>query len=211
MSIFLILTVAIVISAMVSIRAEYHDPRYMVYLFKPLTTGLIILMALLLPAKTAGNYKMLIVAGLCFSLVGDVFLMLPSDKFIPGLASFLIAHLFYIAAFTSGVEGISSAWLLIFFLAYAIIFLRMLTPHLGKMKLPVLIYAIIIAMMGWLAWERWLQTGEQNALLAAIGAVFFIVSDSVLAYNRFVGKFSSARLIILSTYFLAQWLIALSV
>jgi iron(III) transport system permease protein len=92
--------VAVAISAFIHIRAEYRGPRRNVYIFKPLTTSLIILTALLLPDAVPAPYKWLIIAGLLFSLGGDVFLMLPQDRFVFGLVSFLIAHLFYIAAFT---------------------------------------------------------------------------------------------------------------
>ena len=65
--------------------------------------------------------------------------------------------------------------------------------------------------MGWRAYEGWVQTGQGAALLAFFGALLFIVSDSVLAINRFRGDFEIARALSLSTYFAAQWLIALSI
>jgi len=86
-----------------------------------------------------------------------------------------------------------------------------LAPHLGKMKLPVLVYMVVILVMAWQAWERWHQTGQSAALLAFLGAVLFCISDSALAVNRFRGSYKMARLLTLSTYFAAQWLIARSV
>ena len=89
---------AVSASAAMTIRGNYTGSRWQLYLFKPLT--MVILIASLLPsAGLFAAWQWLIVLGLVFSLAGDVFLMLPSDKFIAGLASFLVAHLCYIGAF----------------------------------------------------------------------------------------------------------------
>src|SRR5215216_3613885 len=99
------LSVAILISGLLTISAEYRGPRIQFYVFKPLTVVLIILVALETKHATTQQYKSLIVAGLLCSLVGDVFLMWPRDRFVAGLVSFLVAHLFYIAAFAPGVRA----------------------------------------------------------------------------------------------------------
>ena len=79
------------------------------------------------------------------------------------------------------------------------------------MKLPVGVYMVVILVMAWQAWERWRQTDQSAALLAFLGAVLFLISDSALAVNRFRGRYKSAQALTLSTYFAAQWLIARSV
>jgi uncharacterized membrane protein YhhN len=171
---------------------------------------------ILLTAVQAGKpdaslYKATIIVGLVCSLAGDVFLMLPSDRFVAGLVSFLIAHLFYITAFTSR-TGFGFSWRsLAPFVIYGIFIFSILSPHLGQMKLPVLVYMVVILVMAWQAWEWWNQTGQSQALLAFLGAVLFLISDSTLAVNRFRGGYKSAQALILSTYFAAQWLIARSV
>jgi uncharacterized membrane protein YhhN len=205
-----ILTLLAILSAALHIRAEYHGPRVHVYLFKPLTMVFILLIAVQAGWPDVSRYKVAIIAGLLFSLAGDVFLMLPSDRFVAGLVSFLVAHLFYIAAFTSG-TGFGFSWRLLPCAIYGILIFSILAPHLGKMKLPVVVYMVVILVMAWQAWERWHQTGQSTALLASLGAVLFVVSDSALAVNRFRGPYKMARVLTLSTYFAAQWLIALSV
>ncbi len=137
--------------------------------------------------------------------------MLPKDRFIAGLASFLAAHVCYIAAFSQGIEPVISPWVSLAFVLAVLVFVGILWPHLAKMKLPVIIYALAIGMMGWLATERWLQIGEMKTFLAFGGALLFIVSDASLAYNRFVKRFAAAQAIILITYYIAQYLIASSV
>jgi len=197
--------------ALLHIRAEYKGPRVHVYLFKPLTMVFIILLALRGERPDASLYKYAILAGLGFSLVGDIFLMLPLKRVIAGLVSFLVAHLCYIVAFSVGIRLSVSGWLLALFLLYVIIMFAILFPRLGKMRLPVLVYELVIVMMAWRAVERWVQTGDAGALLALAGAILFVISDSAWAINQFVRRYKSAQALILSSYFCAQWLIALSV
>jgi uncharacterized membrane protein YhhN len=206
-----LLSLLVLASALLHIRAEYRGPRWQVYLFKPLTTTLILVLALTAPAPVSPFYQVVVGLGLLFSLAGDVFLMLPSDRFVPGLVSFLVAHLFYIAAFGS-VAGVSfTAAAIVPFVLYGAVLLRILWPHLGRLKLPVAVYAAVLLVMAWQAAEQYLAVRDVRSLLALVGAALFVVSDSVLAFNRFAGRFHWAQALVLSTYFAAQWLIALSV
>jgi uncharacterized membrane protein YhhN len=202
-----------VLSAILHMRAEYYGPRSHVYIFKPLTMLFIILVALEDRTHGISFYKYMIVAGLLCSLAGDIFLMLPSDRFVAGLSSFLIAHLFYIAAFSSSTRADSAMSLLaaLPFLLYGSVMLWILFPHLGRMKTPVLIYMLVILLMAWQALNSWMTNMQPGTLLAFLGALLFVASDSLLALNRFRHPFRSAHLLILSTYFTAQCLIALSV
>jgi uncharacterized membrane protein YhhN len=204
-----ILVLLVILSASVHIWAEYRGSRGHVYIFKPLTMVFICLIAILGQA-TLPLYKYMIIAGLVFSMAGDVFLMLPSDRFVAGLVAFLMAHLFYIVAFVSEISTLIW-WPLIPLVTYGIVINIILAPSLGKLKSPVLIYVVVILSMAWLAWERWSQTSQSGALLASVGAVLFVISDTILAINRFRGAFKPARVLNLTTYFAAQWLIASSV
>ena len=204
-----VLSILAFASATLAVLAAYQKRRLTHYLFKPLTVVLIILIALQSKQPTTPFYRQAIIAGLLFSLAGDIFLMLP-DRFIPGLVSFLCAHVFYIAAFIYESGGALSFWTFVPFLIYGGLMLRVLWPHLGKMKPAVLIYVAAILAMGWAAAGRRLLTGQEGSLLAFLGAILFIASDSVLALDKFRRPFRSAQLIILTTYFAAQWLIALS-
>jgi uncharacterized membrane protein YhhN len=204
-----VLTILAVVSAAIHIRAEYGGRRRGVYVFKPLTVAFIITIALW---SQSSVYKYLIVAGLLFSLFGDIFLMLPSDRFIAGLFSFLVAHIFYIAAFTlDGATGRRSFPAAIALLAYGALMLRLLFPFLGRMKAPVIIYMLVILLMVWQAANRFMSLETTAGLTALAGACLFAASDSLLALNRFRRPFGSAQLLILATYYSSQWLIALSV
>lgn len=210
-----ILCVLFALTAAVSITGEYRGPRTIVYVFKPLTTILIIATALL--ADRAGpTERWLITIGLVFSLAGDIFLMLPEEPprfFIPGLIVFLIAHVFYIVAFSLGVPWmVSDAWIALPFVAFGIGCAVYFWPHLGPMKGPVVAYILVILVMGWRSAVRIGVEGipMTGAVLACVGAILFILSDLILAVNKFVRPFRVARLTNLTAYWGGQALIALS-
>jgi uncharacterized membrane protein YhhN len=205
-----VLSLLVLASAFLTIRAECAHARRQVYVFKPLTVAFIILIALQTKHANAPHYKQLIIAGLLFSLAGDVFLMLRRERFVAGLVSFLFAHLFYIAAFTTDGARVSSAWGAFALALYGALMLRLLWPRLGKLKAPVVIYVAAILLMAWQALNRWTATGDTGSALALAGATLFVASDSALAWNRFKGEFKGAQSFVLGTYFVAQWLIALS-
>ncbi len=206
----IILMIPIALSAAIAIAADYRGARRAVYVFKPLATLLILLVALIAsPADPL--YQALIVAGLICSLAGDMFLMLPGNKFVPGLLSFLLAHLCYIGAFIAE-GGPRASWWLLPCLAYLVVFMRLLWPHVGALRVPVLAYGIVISAMLWQAIERAAATPGSNAThSAALGAALFVLSDSALAWNRFAHRFRAAQLLVLGTYWAGQLLIALSV
>jgi uncharacterized membrane protein YhhN len=208
--VILVLSIGAFLSGVFSIYFQYKEPRGLLYVFKPLTLLFIIAIALSQAFPPQTHYQRAIILGLMFSLAGDVFLI-NHERFIHGLVSFLIAHLFYIAAF---VLFVPSGWLFVSalpLLASLALMLCALWSHLGEMKIPVVIYAIVIALMGWQSIHRWFLIGDTKAAFAAFGALLFMASDSILAVNKFKYNFRTAQLFLLTTYFIAQWLIALSV
>ena len=78
------------------------------------------------------------------------------------------------------------------------------------MQVPVLVYILVILIMSGLAWERHLQLELPQTLFAAGGAILFLISDAMLAWNRFRMKFKSTQILILDTYYVAQWALAMS-
>jgi len=205
------ITLAIVATLALHLRAQYFGPPWQVWVFKPLTTALLILLAAILPGQAAARYRRAILAGLFCSLWGDVFLMLPSDRFVAGLASFLVAHLCYIRAFTIPAGFRRSVRIAVPFALYYVLLLALLWPRLGDLRVAVAVYGAVLATMGWQAAERWAATRTAPAAGAAAGAVLFLASDSVLAVDRFVAPFQASRLVVMTTYIAAQWLIARSV
>lgn len=205
-----LLIASIAVSAALTILGKYRNPA-LLYLFKPLTIGLVIGLAWLTGAHEPDRYFWLIFAGLLFSAAGDVLLMLPRDRFVPGLISFLVAHLLYIAAFSAPAGFFAAPLLAVPYLLGAGALLFYLLPKTGKLAVPVTVYALALAAMGWQAASRWDALQDSASFYAMIGAILFMVSDSVLATSRFAKPFRSAEFLLLTTYFAAQTLIALSV
>ncbi|MEE9466409.1 MAG: lysoplasmalogenase [Candidatus Neomarinimicrobiota bacterium] len=194
------------------IIGEYTGPLALVYVTKPLTMVCIVTVALLGIRIVGGSrYGWLVVVALALSMAGDVLLMLPPDRFVQGLVVFLLAHLVYVAAFVESVGWRGSVRRLMIFLLFGLSIGWVLWSGLGGMRLPVAIYILVIMIMGWRAWERSIYIGDPGTRVAAIGALLFIISDSILALNRFREPFLAARALNLSAYFSAQWLFALSI
>jgi uncharacterized membrane protein YhhN len=168
-----------------------------VYATKPL---LIPLLGWMLMDSDRQNARWVWLA-LFFSWVGDILLMLPQDLFLFGLVSFLIAHLFYIWHFwgewdrkTKPIRPVYLVGTALFLIAL----LAILIPVLGDMRIPVIVYGIIISSMCLFA----LHTGSSGY---AIGALLFVLSDSILALSKFHTSFLLAGSLIMLTYGLAQY------
>ena len=191
-----------VISAVIFIIAHYHQNNLFTTLSKPLP-----LIVLLILISKKSKYNKYITAGLIFSLIGDVFLMNNVGLFLLGLIAFLIAHLFYIIAFINN----SKKMVLLSYLpfaAYGFAFFLFIKYSLGDALIPVACYIFIITLMLWRAFVQ--RKSGTLAKWAFVGALFFTLSDSVLAFARFYKPFFWDSLAIMITYWAAQFLIYLS-
>lgn len=207
----IVLSACVLLSAGLTIWSDAKGRQRLYRLAKPLTTVLIIVVAVVARTPVPAAYKTLVVAGLAFSLLGDIALTFPEKWFTAGLVAFLTAHVFYILAFKPGPGHRVSTGVFFPFLLYGLLMFFILAPGLGKLKLPVLVYVAAITIMAGFAAARFVDLGGTRPLLAFAGAALFLVSDSVLAYDRFAKKIGVAQAIILGTYFPAQLLIALSI
>lgn len=207
----IVLAAGALLSAGLAIWSDAKGRRRLFRVAKPLTTSLIIAAAVFAAAPVPAAYKALVVAGLAASLLGDIALMFPEKWFTAGLVAFLTAHVLYILAFKPGPGHRASFGIFLPFMLYGLLMFFILAPGLGKLKFPVLVYVAAITIMAGFAAGRFVDRGGLRPLLAFAGAVLFLVSDSVLAYDRFAKKIRIAQIIILGTYFPAQLLIALSI
>lgn len=163
--------------------------------------------------SVGARYAALVTAGLLCSAVGDVCLVWP-ERFTLGLASFLLGHCCYLAAFTVGVAGGGVPWPWLAGVGLvATALLAVLWPHLGRVRGPVLVYVAVIAAMACAAARRAAApaTPEPSGSLALAGALTFMASDAVLAVDRFAHRFAGAHAVVMVTYYAAQTLIAASV
>jgi uncharacterized membrane protein YhhN len=185
--------------------AKARSRRVLEYLCKPATlVALIVAAGALDPATDAHSRRAWFVAALVFSLTGDVLLMLPSDLFVPGLAAFLVGHVCYLVGFwTHGPSAFALVIAVVVVVALvAPLGRRILTSvaragQPGELRFAVAAYMAVISAMLATA----LATGN---VLAAAGAVLFVASDSMIAWDRFVRRFAWAPVAIMVTYHLGQ-------
>ena len=183
------------------------------FIFKPLLMIVVGGYFLSQTNRMNNSLKGWIIAALFFSWSGDILLMFQVTKaifFLLGLSAFLIAHVCYVIFF-HGVrvrENIrSNALLLLIVVIYYAILITILSPHLGDMKLPVRIYGIVISFMFVLAMHMLFIKNKTAGKWMMIGALLFVISDSVLAINKFYQSFETAGIFIMITYALAQFFI----
>ncbi len=179
--------------------------------FKPLTmiVAIIFVAARAHSTGAANRLDALLLAALVFSLTGDVFLMLPGNYFIPGLASFLVAHVFYIALFRQGQGWFPSRRALVGVLAVGALMYSIVWGGLNDpvLRIAVAAYVSVISLMAAQAIGRAATTGDAASRWVAVGACVFMVSDSLIAINKFVTPVALSPLWILATYYCAQMLI----
>lgn len=157
------------------------------------------------------TYGRILLAGLCCSWFGDMFLVSQSERvFLYGLVAFLLGHLAYIAAFIS--LGLDRRWLLLTAMplaAAAILVLRWLAPHVPQpLFYPVVTYTIVISVMVLTALGA---RGKGAPFIVALGALLFYFSDLSVAMLRFVDRDAAAFFWGLPFYYGAQLLLAHSV
>lgn len=178
--------------------------------FKPLAMLFAIVFVAASPRSMGarGRFDYMLMAGLALSMLGDVFLMFPG-YFIPGLVAFLLAHLCYIALFRQGMPWFPSRKALAATLGAGAAMYAFLFPKLtGILPVAVAAYVVVISLMTAQAIGRATVLRDRASLGVAAGAVFFMVSDSLLATNRFAFPLAMAQFWVLGTYYAAQILIA---
>lgn len=160
-----------------------------------------------------------IMAALVFSWLGDI-LLLWSDLFIYGLGAFLMAHICYIFGFrlAQQPEGRFDSWHIdrsffynipIFLLAGMVFYF--IYPNLGGLKIPVIAYVLVIVGMVTTARARFKNVNAASFWQVFIGALFFLVSDGILALARFYRDFPEAGILIMGTYATAQLLLVMGI
>ena len=206
----------LVVTVALLIRAAILGKQRQIYIFKPISTLLVIAVALLSLLEPSQNltYTVGVTIGLLLSLGGDIALMFQENRkaFIIGLGLFLLAHIAYTVAFT--LLGVFSAWDLLsagILLGVGVSFYLLIQPNLGTMQGPVIAYIVVISVMVNRAGSTLMSPafGVRQALMILIGAILFYISDAILAANRFWKSWEYNR-ISLAFYYGGQLLIALA-
>jgi uncharacterized membrane protein YhhN len=156
-----------------------------------------------------------VLAAILFSFGGDVLLMFPA-YFIAGLVAFLIAHVFYILAYSrhqeaiereEGLKGIQRVRFAFPIVLAGTGLIVILYPVIGDLRIPVMIYALVLTIMVLKALFRFGKTNVMSFTMVFTGAVLFMVSDSMIAINKFLSPFAGSGFWIMATYMVAQFFI----
>ena len=164
--------------------------------------------------------KKILLIALILSWIGDIILLF-ADKgelyFIGGLIAFLLSHIFYILLFNKQLKiylkksrtiywiGITSI------ITYLLVMMVVLMPYLGDLLLPVFVYAMTISIMLLFALKGFLNWQKPANIYIFIGAIIFVASDSVLAFDKFYAAIPYSSFFIMSTYLAAQYLIVIGI
>ncbi|MEN8211466.1 MAG: lysoplasmalogenase [Thermodesulfobacteriota bacterium] len=161
-------------------------------------------LALLAFLKIPGIRGKLLGIGFLFSDLGDIVLELNrTDYFVFGLAAFLVAHVFYISVFIrKPVLEKHRSIIALIIITYGFALGLILIPNLGSMMIPVIAYLLVILTMGISA-----ALGADNHFLIITGACLFILSDSIIAVNKFLTPVFFSSFWIMTTYYSAQFCI----
>ncbi|MDZ4163890.1 MAG: lysoplasmalogenase [Smithellaceae bacterium] len=207
----IVLATALLLVLLHSERSDQRGPR----LFSKTALSLLFILAALVQPKPVSAYFTLVLIALVFSLGGDVFLALREERmFLYGTISFLIGHLFYILAFFY--LAMPGAWTITGTVVTAILsgaVYLWFRDSLGKMKIPVIAYILVISLMMVGAWSLLGTTGVSHSGRGAAfaGAFCFYLSDIFVARNQFLQPSFFNRLIGLPLYYLGQFLLAFSI
>jgi uncharacterized membrane protein YhhN len=197
---------------LLEIWGEITETRWLIYVFKPLIMISLGAMAWLLASQQTKPKTPWLLAGIGFALLGDSLLMIrEANWFVFGLGAFLLMQLCYILAFGTITHPKATLTSLLPFAIYFASFMAILYKPASALNLlvPVVIYGVSICVMGYAAALRKHTAPPLSYTWVLAGALLFVLSDSVLAINRFVQPLAGASLLIMSTYAAAQYLIVL--
>ncbi len=208
------------IVALIELFGEFKENDKIIYITKPFLMPLLMLFYIFGVIETSSITRVdwLIIVALIGGMGGDIFLMLKDEDkwFLPGMISFLINQIFYILSFFLSITDSTALNLWgLFLIAPALLILVFTVPRFikntGNMRIPVLVYMGAILVMHISALLRIGDSRLQGLpfVLIFIGSLSFTFSDALLATNKWAGEFKNARVIIITTYILAQFYIVL--
>lgn len=196
-----------IISAVTVFAGIIFDLHMLYVTAKPLLM-ITLLLYFISASRGYPSWRFYVMAALVFSWGGDVFLML-DNMFTVGLVSFLVAHIFYITAYqkTGAASGALRSLDIIKFVLFGAVVMWVLYPGLGGMLIPVLAYMLVLLSMGIWAHKRRGATTAISFTLVSAGAMLFVISDGLIALNKFAFDIPAERMLVMSTYIAAQYMI----
>ena len=205
---FIIVLIEIIIGSIEAFQALH-------YIAKPAIVASLMVFFLTTSKHLTKQFRQLTITALGFCLLGDILLMFIETSphfFTFGLIAFLLAHLFYVMVFLKhSNNSIRPIGFSIVSFVYAFGLFYILKDGLGAMRIPVIMYMVVILTMVGTAYIRKGKVNSHSFLLVFIGALLFMLSDSILAINKFYAPLPCSNISIMLTYGLAQYLIVLGI
>ena len=185
------------------------------YIAKPAIVISLVFLFLKTSESLSKPIKSLTILALVFSVLGDILLMFVDKSphfFTLGLVAFLTAHVMYVLVFLKHRNKQKSPiGFISVLLVYAASLFYFLNGNLGDMFIPVIIYMLVILSMATAAYLRKDKVNILSYGLVFFGALFFLISDSILALNKFYVPLNYSDYSIMITYALAQYLIVIGI
>lgn len=204
-----ILSLAILASASTAIVSHYRLKRSWFYLLKPLTTVLIAVLAWYAYYKTSQPYSFWVLASLPLALLGDI-LLVNYKHLKGGIAAFSMVHVGLILAIGTAGGFDARIDLLFPLLAFGLGFYVFLRKSLAGYSTLIGFYTLVILAMNWFALSLAFKFQTHFTIIVAAGSLLFTVSDSIIALNLFKWRFRLSELLILTTYWLAIYLLSVA-
>lgn len=197
-----------------TIICSYDIPlSTMYYVSKPAILTLLIIFYSKQSQSEPMKIRSITLGALILSLIGDILLMFTATSelyFIGGLIAFLLAHIMYILVFLKQRHQQTSALpITLLLLIYGAGIFYILKDGLNDLLIPVIIYMLVILTMAVTAFLRKGNVSKPSFNLVFFGAIFFLISDSLLALNKFYKPMTSSGVTVMLTYGIAQYLIVL--
>lgn len=179
------------------------------YTTKPLLMILLAVYVLYTDVKMPRSYRAFLLLALFFSSMGDDLLLFP-NLFLPGLGSFLLAHIMYIIFFLkirySNLPVPMCKYPFIFLnAAVVILFILLMVPYLGSLTVPVIIYAFALSITVQSVLHAFHFRRQPAGWYCIIGAVLFLLSDLLIAVGKFYHPLPGGDIVVMLTYGFAQW------
>ncbi len=182
------------------------DMEWLVRICKPLMMTSLMAFYWVVSSRRSKLY----LGALFFSLLGDIFLLDKEGMFLLGIGAFLITQILFIVLVLKRSSAFSIPKLILSaipFLIYLVLLMQTLAPTLEDLFYPVLIYGSVISLFGITAMNYHLNHRNASSRILLAGAILFIMSDSMIALNKFYSPHMIYPVAIMLTYALAQYLI----
>ncbi|CAL2076374.1 lysoplasmalogenase [Tenacibaculum sp. 190524A05c] len=202
----LVISLLFIVISVFEIYGTIQNSKLLEFIFKPLITVSLALLYIVSVKKPS----FLFISALFFSFWGDVLLLFPEKYFVLGLVSFLLTHLIFIKIIRGFISNVDSKLFLksaIFFVAYFGGIIYLIFENLNELLIPVLVYGLVISTFGTFATVNYIKNKATENLWLLVGALIFILSDSIIAINKFYMENALLGSLIMITYIVAQYFI----